>query len=245
MRTGLGFDKKQEWLDTGVRFEARPLGSALLAFISGDAGHPLLEADWEKEPSEPLRALLCQAVEAVLTEGEKMPLERLWAFYNIHPEVEEHRIPLAAERRFHRSGQGIDTRVLLVSERLDPLLFAALEQMAEEGITVRRCACCGGWFVPYSSRAIYCDRLVGESGRSCKELAAREKYEKKIADDEGRALFQRRSKAYAMRVRRDPERFSLEEYQAWRDYGEMAVKAYNEGKLTLELLRLVLQLPEV
>jgi len=246
MMKGISFDGKREWVDTGAGFASYPLGSALLSYISSDKpeSHPLLSVVWEEDVPETLRQTLQQAAEMVLAEGENTPVERLWDFFEAQSELAAMRDGLVARRVFTRGEDGMESRLFLTSHSLAPLLFASLEQMAEEKLSIRRCAYCGGYFVPYSSRALYCDRIVGESGKTCKDLAARAKYEQKIADDAPRALFQRRNKAYAMRVRRDPVRFDEASYQAWRAYGEMALRSYEQGKLSMELLSLVLELPE-
>jgi len=243
MNCRMSFDYKYEWVDTGEGFLAYPLGSALLACISGDKpeSHLLLR---DAMPDKKSAALLREWVDAVLvTQDERTALMRLRDLCEARPRPGKNAV-LKAERRFYEGEAGLESRLFLCCDDCAALLFASLEQMAEAGLTVRRCEYCGGYFVPFSSRTLYCDRMVGDTGKSCKELAAREKYENKIADNEGRTLFNRRCKAYAMRVRRDPVRFNEEEYRAWKDYAELSLKAYSQGKLSMELLQMVLELPE-
>lgn len=110
----------------------------------------------------------------------------------------------------------ITSRLFVGSDDLQAVLLTELEEMAQQNVKLKKCTNCGGYFRPYSSPTVYCDRLVGETGKSCKELAAKEKYEKKIAADEGLSLYQRRNKAYAMRVSRAPEIYKDAEYQVWK-----------------------------
>lgn len=51
---------------------------------------------------------------------------------------------------------------------------------------------------------VYCDRFDSNAGKTCKEQAAKIRYEEKSAADEGRTLYQRHAKAYSMRVTRSP-----------------------------------------
>jgi len=239
----LGFDQKNEWISTENGFVSYPLGSAVLMFVSNDPpeSHPLLAAF---HGDESFREHLRQCVEYVLVAvDERSAIERLYTYFDSNPEFLRYNTS-KAKRLFRKGDHGLESHIFMVAEELAPLLFEELEEMAEAGLHVRTCEYCGKYFVPFSSRTLYCDRLVGETGKTCKELAAREKYEQKIAEDEGRALFNRRCKAYAMRVHRDPTRFSEEEYHAWRDYAELSLKAYMQGKLSLELLKMVLELPE-
>lgn len=140
--------------------------------------------------------------------------------------------------------ENITSRLFVGSDDLQAVLLTELEEMAQQNVRLKKCAYCGRYFQPFSSRTVYCDRLVGETGKSCKELAAKEKYEKKIAADEGLSLYQRRNKAYAMRVSRAPEIYKDAEYQSWKAASEAAVKRYVDGELTLAALSQMIKLPE-
>lgn len=73
----------------------------------------------------------------------------------------------------------IASRLFVDSDDLQAVLLTELEEMAQQNVKLKKCAYCGGYFQPFSSRTVYCDRLVGEAGKSCKELAAKKKYEKR------------------------------------------------------------------
>ncbi|WP_449291114.1 DUF6076 domain-containing protein, partial [Oscillibacter ruminantium] len=137
----------------------------------------------------------------------------------------------------------ITSRLFVGSDDLQAVLLTELEEMAQQNVRLKKCAYCGRYFQPFSRRTVYCDRLVGETGKSCKELAAKEKYEKKIAADEGLSLYQRRNKAYAMRVSRAPEIYKDAAYQAWKQAAEAAVKRYVAGELSLAGLTQILAIP--
>lgn len=141
--------------------------------------------------------------------------------------------------------ENITSRLFVGSDDLQAVLLTEIQEMAQQNVKLKKCAYCGRYFQPFSSRTVYCDRLVGESGKSCKELAAKEKYEKKIAADEGLSLYQRRNKAYAMRVSRAPEIYKDAEYQVWKQAAESAVKQYVDGELSLDGLTQILEIPTV
>ena len=141
--------------------------------------------------------------------------------------------------------ENITSRLFVGSDDLQAVLLTEIQEMAQQNVNLKKCAYCGGYFQPFSSRTVYCDRLVGETEKTCKELAAKEKYEKKIAADKGLSLYQRRNKAYAMRVSRAPEIYKDSEYQAWKASAEAAVKRYVDGELSLEGLTHILEIPIV
>ena len=66
------------------------------------------------------------------------------------------------------------------SDDLGATLLTELLEMVEQGIELKKCEYCHRYFIPFSSKALYCDRSVGDTGKSCKELAVKEKHEKKI-----------------------------------------------------------------
>ena len=140
--------------------------------------------------------------------------------------------------------ENIESRLIFGSDDLKTVLMSELEEMAAQNILVKKCSYCGNYFIPFSSKTIYCDRLVGEIGKTCKELAAKEKYEKKIAANEGLSLYQRRNKTYAMRVSRSPAVYKDTDYQAWKAKAEIAVQRYVSGDLSLEALDIILELPK-
>jgi len=139
--------------------------------------------------------------------------------------------------------ENITSRLFVGSDDLQAVLLTELEEMAQQNVRLKKCEYCGRYFQPFSSRTVYCDHLVGKTGKTCKELAAKEKHKQKIAADEGLSLYQRRNKAYSMRVSRAPEIYKDAEYQAWKENAEVAVKQYVEGELSLEGLTQILEIP--
>lgn len=138
----------------------------------------------------------------------------------------------------------VQSRMFFGSDDFETILLVEIEQMAEMNITLRKCANCGMYFQPFSSRTLYCDRIQHDSGKTCKELAAKEKYEKKIAADEGRSLYRRRNRTYAMRVSRAPKVYLKKDYNTWKVAACDALEQYERGELSLEQLDAVLALPD-
>ena len=119
-----------------------------------------------------------------------------------------------------------------------------IQRLAEKSIELRRCEFCGKYFHPFSARTVYCDRKNPETGKTCKEQAAKIKYEEKIAADEGRALYQRRTKTYSMRVARSPGVYKKSDYLIWKNKASDALEAYIGGGLSYDQLDATLTLPE-
>lgn len=138
----------------------------------------------------------------------------------------------------------VQSRMFFGTDDFETILLFEIEQMAEMNSTLRKCGKCGKYFQPFSSRTLYCDRVQADSGKTCKELAAKEKYEKKIAADEGRSLYRRRNRTYAMRVSRAPKTYLKKDYNTWKVAACDALEQYERGELTLEQLDAALALPE-
>ena len=86
--------------------------------------------------------------------------------------------------------------------------------------------------------------MYKRQGKSCKELAVKEKHEKKIAADDGLKLIRQRIKTYDMRVRRTPAIYTDAAFQAWKAQAEDARNRYVNGELTYEELDALTQLPK-
>lgn len=130
------------------------------------------------------------------------------------------------------------------SDDLAATLLTELLEMVEQGIELKKCEYCHRYFIPFSSKALYCNRSVGDTGKSCKELAVKEKHEKKVAADDGLKLIRQRIKTYDMRVRRTPAIYTDAAFQIWKAQAEDARNRYVNGDLTYEELDALTQLPK-
>lgn len=142
------------------------------------------------------------------------------------------------------STEQIKSYLMLGTDDMEAALFLMIQRLAERNIELRRCEFCGKYFHPFSVRTVYCDRKNPETGKTCKEQAAKIKYEEKIAADEGRTLYQRRTKTYSMRVARSPAVYKKSDYLIWKNKASDALEAYTAGKLSYEQLDVILALPE-
>ena len=50
------------------------------------------------------------------------------------------------------------------SDDLGATLLTELLEMVEQGIELKKCEYCHRYFIPFSSKALYCDRSVGDTG---------------------------------------------------------------------------------
>lgn len=80
------------------------------------------------------------------------------------------------------------------SEDICSLAFLEFEYMCANDISIRKCARCGRYFLPFSSLSRYCDRFVdSEKQKTCKDIAAMEKYSDKINNDTAKKLYRQRA----------------------------------------------------
>lgn len=129
------------------------------------------------------------------------------------------------------------------SDYMEAAFLTEVLEMAEQNVMIQKCEYCHRYFLPYSSKARYCNHISSKKGKTCKELAAKEKHEKKIAADKGLKLIRQQIKAYDMRVRRAPTVYTDEEFQKWKAHAEQARDLYVDGKLTYNQLKALTELP--
>ena len=130
------------------------------------------------------------------------------------------------------------------SDDLGATLLTELLEMVEQGIKLKKCDYCHRYFIPFSSKSLYCDRLVGDTGKTCKEIAVKEKHTQKVVADDGLKLIRQRIKTYDMRVRRTPAVYTDAAFQTWKTQAEDARNRYVNGDLTYAELDVLTQLPK-
>lgn len=131
------------------------------------------------------------------------------------------------------------------SENLCNLAFFEFKYMCVNDIHVRRCARCERYFLPFSKISRYCDRVADfNTGKTCKDIAAMEKYTDKISQNEALALYRKRANAYQMRCRRAPRCYSHEDYEAWKEHARRLLEQVNSGDLSPEEFDRETQIPE-
>lgn len=111
------------------------------------------------------------------------------------------------------------------------LVFLEFEYMCTNDLTIRKCEHCGRYFLPYSRVSLFCERPVEGTEKTCKDIGAMEKYNRKVAADEARNLFRRLNNAYHMRTKRAPAVYTQAAYEAWRDDTRELLKQVEEGTM--------------
>ena len=104
---------------------------------------------------------------------------------------------------------------------------------------------CARLILPFSSRTKYCDRVCDEdTGASCKEVAAREKYAAQVKADRARQLYQQLRNKYQMRCARAQGNAKMREgYNKWRDTAQKAMVKYQVGEMSFEQFAECIQIP--
>lgn len=153
-----------------------------------------------------------------------------------NPYLQLHAIPASKE---------VTSSLVITSNDFEAILLVCFEQMVENDVYLKRCEYCGLLFHPYSRKAIYCDRPIDNTGKTCKIVAAREKHEKKTAANDGLLLYRKQDKAYSMRVRRAPNVYKDADYQKWKIRAKAALDMYIDGNLTFTALVAYLELPPI
>lgn len=140
---------------------------------------------------------------------------------------------------------GIAAATFYASDNLPALVFLEFQQMCALDLRAARCENCGRLFLPFSSRTKYCDRVCDEdTGASCKEVAAREKYAAQVKADRARQLYQQLRNKYQMRCARAQGNTKMrEDYNKWRDTAQKAMVKYQVGEMSFEQFAECIQIP--
>jgi len=131
------------------------------------------------------------------------------------------------------------------SDDICALVFLEFEYMCTESYAIRKCGRCGRYFLPYSGVSLYCDRPVDTDGRTCKDIAAKEKYMRKVNSDAAKRLYTRLNNAYQMRCSRAPSVYRPESRFAWQDMAKRLLSEVEAGAMTFETFEEAIRLPDV
>ena len=138
---------------------------------------------------------------------------------------------------------GISAATFYASDTLPALLFLEFVQMCAQNLPVAVCESCHRLFVPFSSRAKYCERVLDpETGATCKDIAAKLAYAEELKADKARELYNKMRNRYQMRCSRAPGNQKMrDDYNAWRKQAQMALSKYQLGEIGWETFEKVIQ----
>ena len=92
--------------------------------------------------------------------------------------------------------------------------------------------------------ALYCDRIVEGRDKSCKEIAAAEKYSRKVNADAAKKLYTRLNNNYQMRCSRSPELYPTSERENWQHMAKALMKKVSSGVLSYDDFAHAIKLPD-
>ena len=129
---------------------------------------------------------------------------------------------------------GISAATFYASDTLPALLFLEFVQMCAQDLPVAVCESCHRLFVPFSSRAKYCERVLDpETGASCKDIAAKLAYAEELKANKAKELYNKMRNRYQMRCSRAPGNQKMrDDYNVWRKQAQMALGKYHLGKIS-------------
>lgn len=134
---------------------------------------------------------------------------------------------------------GIFVATFYASDNLPALVFLEFEQMCSQNLKVARCANCGRLFVPFPSKARYCEHVADpQTGGTCKEIAAKQRYAEEVWSDKAKLLYNQLRNKYQMRGSRAPENKKMrEKYDQWRKAAQRALVKYQVGEIDFKRFR--------
>lgn len=123
------------------------------------------------------------------------------------------------------------------------ILLAEIEWMCEHGISLRRCATCGRYFMPYSKATRYCDRLLEQTGATCKQVSATKNHKERVEQNDYLQCYRRLNNAYQMRCRRAPSVYAVEDYEAWKRTAKRILEEAEWAGMAIEEFEQAIALP--
>lgn len=131
---------------------------------------------------------------------------------------------------------GISAATFYASDTLPALLFLEFVQMCAQDLPVAVCESCHRLFVPFSSRAKYCERMLDpETGATCKDIAAKLAYAEELKANKAKELYNKMRNRYQMRCSRTPGNQKMrDDYNAWRKQAQIALSKYQLGEIGWE-----------
>jgi len=128
----------------------------------------------------------------------------------------------------------IEAYSFYTSNDIRAVVFMEFEYMCINDYAIQKCENCGGYFLPYSSVSLYCDRLANVAGKTCKEIAPTMKFKNTVRDDAAKLLFDRVNNKYRMRTKRNPAYYPKANYEIWKARAENQLSKVRAGELQLE-----------
>ena len=137
----------------------------------------------------------------LVEEGSKN--EKMNCFFKWYPAWREHLF----EEAFWFEDDALHRRKRIRSHT-ELMLFCVLE-LLEQDTNIRRCACCGGYFIPKTKKmTLYCDRAI-KGNQTCKDLAPGLRRRRNKERDEALAEYDRLYDLYYARMERYEGRTDL------------------------------------
>lgn len=114
------------------------------------------------------------------------------------------------------------------------LLYAEFWNMIINNISIKRCAFCGKYFIPFSGNSEYCSRIIKDKNKTCKEYAPMFFHRKKQNDNDAAKIYKKADSAHYMRHKRNPGHYTWEQFMAWRKKAEALLEKALKDEMSIE-----------
>ncbi len=137
------------------------------------------------------------------------------------------------EEEVREGGETIATEVL---ETEDPAAFAEflIYRYMQEDLRMRKCKYCSRWFATHGRTKLeYCDRLIENSSKTCREMGSLRLYEQRQMEDPAIREYKRSYKTHNARIRYGL--MTREEFTAWSVEARAKRDLCSAGELPLDV----------
>ena len=139
-------------------------------------------------------------------------------------------IPLTT--RFEKVGEDIYAEVLR-PDSISEMVEFFIRECARRKLRVRQCKHCGRWFFLTGHQGVeYCDRLVDDKGRTCRDVGATHVWERKQNED---VIFKEYRREYKKRFAWiKAGKISQEDFYAWGETAREKKVECDDGTISLD-----------
>ncbi|MDR1210167.1 MAG: DUF6076 domain-containing protein [Clostridiales bacterium] len=128
--------------------------------------------------------------------------------------------------------EDIETARSFASDSILGLIYAEFWNMIINNVTLKTCAFCGKYFIPFSGNSEYCGRLIPGKNKTCREYAPMYFHRKKDSKNELAKLLKRADSAHYMRHKRNPQHYTWDQFTAWRDKAARLLEKAQAGLIS-------------
>jgi hypothetical protein len=121
------------------------------------------------------------------------------------------------------------------------LIFAEFWNMVINDVSLKTCAYCQKYFMPFSGSSEYCNRIIPGKNKTCKEYAPMYFHRKRNDFNELQKIYKKADSAHYMRHKRNSRHYTWEQFTAWRTKAARLLQMAENGLMNEDEFKLAIK----